>query len=64
MSDNLTFKLGELKYNVNKYIPYGPMKLVMPYLLRRASENKSIQGQTSREFLMLKDEMKRRGLIK
>ena len=62
MSDNLTFKLGELKYNVNKYIPYGPIKLVMPYLLRRASENKSIQGQTSREFEMIKSEMKRRNI--
>ena len=63
MSEHITLNSAKLGYNVAKYIPYGPIKLVMPYLLRRAEENKAIQGQTNREFEIIKKEMKRRGLL-
>lgn len=62
MSDHITFNLGELGYNVSKYIPFGPVKDVMPYLIRRAEENTSVAGQTSRELMLLTKEKKRRGL--
>lgn len=62
MSDHITFNLGELGYNVSKYIPFGPVKDVMPYLIRRAEENTSVAGQTSRELSLLKKEKKRRKL--
>lgn len=60
MSDHITFNLGELGYNVTKYIPFGPVKDVMPYLIRRAEENTSVAGQTSRELGLLKKERLRR----
>ena len=60
MSDHITYNLGELNYNVAKYIPFGPVKDVMPYLIRRAEENTSVAGQTSRELSLLKKEKKRR----
>ncbi|WP_026968509.1 proline dehydrogenase family protein [Algoriphagus terrigena] len=60
MSDNISFNLAKLGYNVAKYMPYGPVEKVMPYLTRRASENTSIAGQSSREFDLIKREMKRR----
>ncbi len=60
MSDNISFKLGELGYNVAKYVPYGPVKHVMPYLLRRAQENTSVKGQTGRELNLILLEQKRR----
>lgn len=60
MSDNLTFVLAEAGYNAVKYIPYAPIEKVIPYLLRRASENTSMEGQTSRELELLKVELKRR----
>lgn len=60
MSDHITFNLGELGYNVGKYIPFGPVKDVMPYLIRRAEENTSVAGQTSRELSLLKKERQRR----
>lgn len=60
MSDHITFNLGEEGYNVAKYIPFGPVKDVMPYLIRRAEENTSVAGQTSRELTLLKKERKRR----
>ena len=60
MSDNISFKLGDLGYNVAKYVPYGPVKHVMPYLLRRAEENTSVAGQTSRELNLILTEQKRR----
>jgi proline dehydrogenase len=63
MSEHITLNLAKMGYNVSKYIPYGPIKLVMPYLLRRAEENKAIKGQTNREFEIIKKEMKRRGLL-
>ncbi len=62
MSDHITFNLGDEGYNVAKYIPFGPVKDVMPYLIRRAEENTSVAGQTSRELTLLKKEKKRRNL--
>lgn len=63
MSDNLTFNLAAKGYQVAKYVPYGPVKEVLPYLIRRAQENSSIAGDMSRELKLLTQEMKRRGLI-
>ena len=60
MSDNISFILADAGYNVAKYLPYGPIKHVMPYLIRRAKENTSVGGQSSRELVMLSDEMRRR----
>ena len=60
MSDNISFKLSAESYNVAKYVPYGPVEKVMPYLIRRAEENTSIAGQSSREYLMVKKELSRR----
>lgn len=60
MSDHISFNLAEQGYNVAKYIPFGPVKDVMPYLIRRAEENTSVAGQTSRELSLLKKERKRR----
>jgi proline dehydrogenase len=60
MSDNISYNLAKAGYNVAKYVPYGPVKAVMPYLFRRAAENTSIAGQTSREFLLVKKELTRR----
>ncbi|MCX2483052.1 proline dehydrogenase family protein [Pedobacter sp. MR2016-24] len=60
MSDNLSFNLSDSGYNVAKYVPYGPVKAVMPYLFRRAQENTSIAGQTSRELDLIEREKKRR----
>lgn len=60
MSDNISFKLANLGYNVGKYVPYGPVEKVLPYLVRRAEENTSIAGQTGREFSLIKKELKRR----
>lgn len=62
MSDHITFNLGAEGYNVTKYIPFGPVKDVMPYLIRRAEENTSVAGQTSRELTLLKKEKERRKL--
>lgn len=60
MSDNISFNLADAGYRVLKYVPYGPVEKVMPYLIRRASENSSIAGQSSREFSMIKKEVARR----
>ena len=60
MSDNITFVLANAGYNVAKYLPYGPVQYVMPYLTRRAEENTSVGGQSSRELVMLSKEMRRR----
>ena len=62
MSDHISFNLAALGYNVAKYIPFGPVKDVMPYLIRRAEENTSVSGQTSRELSLLKAEKHRRKL--
>jgi len=64
MSDHISFNLAENGYNVAKYLPFGPVKDVMPYLIRRAEENTSIAGQTSRELTLLKTERRRRKLTK
>jgi proline dehydrogenase len=60
MSDNISYNLAAAGYNVAKYVPYGPIESVMPYLFRRADENSSIAGQTSREFTLLQKEVRRR----
>jgi len=60
MSDHISFNLSNNGYNVAKYIPFGPVKDVMPYLIRRAEENTSVSGQTSRELNLLNQEKKRR----
>jgi len=60
MSDHISFNLADAGYNVAKYVPYGPVKEVMPYLLRRADENTSVTGQTSRELSLITKERKRR----
>jgi len=60
MSDNISYNLADHEYNVAKYLPFGPVKDVMPYLIRRAEENTSVEGQTSRELEMIKAERNRR----
>jgi proline dehydrogenase len=62
MSDNISFNLANSGYHVAKYLPYGPVYDVIPYLMRRAQENTSVAGQTSRELLLLDKEIKRRKL--
>ncbi|WP_191859630.1 proline dehydrogenase family protein [Hanstruepera ponticola] len=62
MSDNISFNLANLGYNVAKYVPFGPVKDVMPYLIRRAEENTSVAGQTGRELMLIKKEKARRKL--
>jgi proline dehydrogenase len=62
MSDNITFNLAKAGCSVSKYLPFGPIKDVIPYLMRRAQENTSIGGQTSRELGLISKEIKRRGL--
>ena len=62
MGDNITFNLAHLDYKVVKYLPYGPIKEVIPYLIRRAEENTSVFGQTSREMELINKERKRRHL--
>ncbi len=61
MSDNISFNMARAGYNVVKYVPYGPVRKVLPYLIRRAEENTSTKGQTSRELSLLITERKRRG---
>jgi proline dehydrogenase len=60
MSDNLSYNLAHAGYHTAKYVPYGPVEAVMPYLLRRADENTAISGQSSREFLLIQRELRRR----
>lgn len=60
MSDHISYNLSYHGYNVAKYVPYGPIKEVMPYLLRRADENTSVAGQTSRELSLIIKEKERR----
>lgn len=62
MSDHITFNLAEMGYNTSKYLPFGPVKDVLPYLIRRAEENTSVAGQTHRELALIKKERKRRKL--
>jgi len=60
MSDNITFNLAYHNFNVTKYVPFGPVKSVMPYLLRRAEENSAIAGQMGRELRLVSEELDRR----
>jgi proline dehydrogenase len=60
MSDHISYNLSIERFNVAKYVPYGPIKEVMPYLIRRAEENSSISGQTGRELSLIISERKRR----
>ena len=60
MSDHISYNLAHRGYNVAKYVPFGPVKDVMPYLTRRAEENTSVAGQTNRELSLIKKERKRR----
>ena len=60
MSDNITFNLAKKGFSVSKYLPFGPINDVIPYLMRRAQENKSVSGQTGRELILIEKELKRR----
>lgn len=62
MSDHISFNLANAGYNVAKYVPYGPVRAVLPYLTRRAQENSSVAGQASRELRLIETELKRRKL--
>lgn len=62
MSDNLSFNMAAAGYNVEKYLPYGPVREVIPYLLRRTRENTSVGGQMGRELRLIREEMRRRGI--
>jgi proline dehydrogenase len=62
MSDNITFNLAKAGCSVSKYLPFGPINDVIPYLMRRAQENSSVSGQTGRELGLIKKELKRRKL--
>jgi len=62
MSDNITFNLAKAGCAVSKYLPFGPIKDVIPYLMRRAEENSSMSGQTGRELSLIKKEIQRRGI--
>jgi len=64
MSDHISFNLSALGYRVVKYLPYGPVKEVLPYLIRRAQENTSVKGQTGRELSLIIKEKKRRASLK
>lgn len=63
MSDNISFNLSQAGYNVVKYVPFGPIKEVMPYLIRRAEENSSVGSQSSREIELIKKELLRRKVL-
>ena len=60
MSDHISYNLALSGYNVAKYVPYGPVKEVLPYLIRRAQENTSVKGQTGRELSLIIKEKNRR----
>jgi len=64
MSDHISYNLAKLDYNVTKYVPYGPVTAVLPYLIRRAQENTSVKGQTGRELSLIEMEKKRRALAR
>lgn len=60
MSDHISFNLAKRGFNASKYVPYGPVRDVVPYLIRRAQENRSVAGQVSRELRLILDEIRRR----
>lgn len=64
MSDHISYNLSQANYNVAKYVPYGPVKEVLPYLIRRAQENTSVKGQTGRELGLILKEKQRRSSVK
>jgi proline dehydrogenase len=64
MSDHISFNLAKAGFNASKYVPYGPVKDVVPYLIRRARENRSVAGQVSRELGLILGEIRRRGETK
>jgi proline dehydrogenase len=61
MSDHISYNLANAGYNVAKYVPYGPVRAVLPYLSRRAQENSSVKGQVGRELRLITEELTRRG---
>jgi len=63
MGDFITFNLAKAGFNASKYLPYGPVKELIPYLIRRAQENSSVDGQTTRELDLIRKEMRRRNLL-
>ena len=63
MSDNITFNLAHAGCSVSKYLPFGPINDVIPYLMRRAQENTSVKGQTGRELGLIRSELRRRGKV-
>jgi len=60
MSEHISFNLSAAGFNVAKYVPYGPVRYVLPYLMRRVEENTSVKGQTGRELALIKKERQRR----
>jgi proline dehydrogenase len=60
MSEHISFNLAKAGFNVAKYVPYGPVRFVLPYLMRRVEENTSVKGQTGRELTLISKERKRR----
>jgi proline dehydrogenase len=60
MSDHITFNMANAGFSVSKYLPFGPIKDVIPYLMRRAEENSSVNGQTGRELVLIRKELARR----
>lgn len=64
MGDHITFNMAVEGFNVSKYLPFGPINEVIPYLMRRAEENTSVNGQTNKELVMLKKELARRKSLK
>jgi proline dehydrogenase len=64
MSDHISFNIAKEGYNVAKYVPYGPIKNVLPYLIRRAQENTAVKGQTGRELSLIIKEKQRRAAAK
>lgn len=63
MSDHITFNLAKGGFNVAKYLPYGPVREVLPYLIRRAKENSAVRGEMGRELRLIVSEMRRRGMV-
>jgi len=60
MSEHISYNLSDAGFNVAKYVPYGPVRFVLPYLMRRVEENSSVKGQTGRELSLIKKERQRR----
>jgi len=63
MSDHISFNLASAGFNASKYVPYGPVRDVVPYLIRRAQENRSVSGQVSRELRLIQEEIRRRAEV-